>query len=99
MKILKFICSRFAIFIASIFLAFVVALQSSRPMIHVLYNRMLKLIKNILDLFLSSKYIMDDRKKLLPADGLRKVDVKNEKTHLSAISETVLEYCYLKSQV
>ena len=60
-----------------------VPLQSSEPTIHLLHTKMPKLIKNILDLFINSKHTLDDKKKLLSAESLCKVDVTDEKIHLT----------------
>ena len=48
----------FVVFVSSIFREFMVPLQSSEPKIHLLHSKMLKLIKNFLDLVIQSTHWM-----------------------------------------
>lgn len=77
------ICIHFAIHIADIFEGFLTLLQSSKPVIHVLYNAIGDLFYNLMTNFIDSKALETSTKLRSDARALGKVDVEHKSNILS----------------
>lgn len=76
----------FIVFISQDFRQFLLPLQTSSPMIHVLHSMQMKLIQNLLSKFIDPKYFKSsDGKKLLPAKEIVELNVKDKKKHIAKL--------------
>ena len=76
----------FVVFISQDFKKFLVPLQTSAPMIHVLHAMQVKLVHSLMSKFIDSQFITDAAsKKTLGASKLIEVDVSDKRKHLAKV--------------
>ena len=81
-----FPCMTFVVFVSQDFRKFMLPLQTSAPMIHVLHSMEMKLIQNMISKFLDPKYIKNEEQtQFLSVKGIKKLDVKAKEKHLVSI--------------
>ena len=76
----------FVVFISQDFKKFLVPLQTSAPMIHVLHSMLVKLVHSLMSKFIDSQFITDAAsKKTLGSSKLIEVDVSDKRKHLAKV--------------
>jgi hypothetical protein len=81
-----FPCMTFVVFVSQDFRKFMLPLQTSAPMIHVLHSMEMKLIQNMISKFLDPKYIKNaEQTQFLSVKGTKQLDVKAKEKHLVSI--------------